>query len=303
MMLWSGNCRPPAEAIRMTRELGLGNMNGGETVVSRRLPGLAGVSPRTAIWDGEVQVYAANQNEYVYTGEWRGPLYGGFQKVIDTFERTEEPRRLKPVNIYYHFYSAVYFGSLRALSNVYSWCRKQPLHAVTARQYVDLVTDSRATRFFRLGDRRWLALNDGHLRTFRLPARLGDPDMRASRGLTGFARHGEWNYLHTNGARRVEIALLGSRALASASRHLRLVDSSAEIAFDRLEADWAEFKVRDLRPAALRFGGVEPGSSWSLIADTPSPSRLSADENGQLSFTLPANSEARLERLPRTASK
>ena len=50
--------------------------------------------------DGLFQVFAPNQNENVYTNEWRGPFYG-FERVIETFEFTETPRRLKPINIYF----------------------------------------------------------------------------------------------------------------------------------------------------------------------------------------------------------
>ena len=105
MLLWSGNCRPSPEAVRLTRELGIENMNGGETLISARFPSVSSVSPRSILWAGEVQVYAGNQNENEFNDNWKGPFHGGYIHTIETFKRTETPRRLKPMNIYYHLYS------------------------------------------------------------------------------------------------------------------------------------------------------------------------------------------------------
>ena len=52
-------------------------------------------------------------NENVYTNDWTGPFYG-FRDVIDTFRMTGEPRRLKPINLYYHTYSASKVAALKA---------------------------------------------------------------------------------------------------------------------------------------------------------------------------------------------
>ena len=35
VFLWSGNCRPPPEALAITRRLGIENMNGGDTIITR----------------------------------------------------------------------------------------------------------------------------------------------------------------------------------------------------------------------------------------------------------------------------
>ncbi len=105
VFLWSGNCRASPEAIRLTRELGLENMNGGETLISARYPSISFISPRAISWGGELQIYAANQNENQFNDDWLGPFYGGYIHTIETFKRTETPRRLKPMNIYYHLYS------------------------------------------------------------------------------------------------------------------------------------------------------------------------------------------------------
>ena len=138
VFLWSGNCRPPPAALARVRDLGLLAMNGGDTIISRRAPTLTAVAPRTMPWGDELQVFAPAQNENVYTNDWQGPYFGMFIHVIDTFQRTERPRRLKPVNIYYHFYSGDYRASVRALETVYDWAMEQPLHSVKVSTYIKL---------------------------------------------------------------------------------------------------------------------------------------------------------------------
>lgn len=173
VFLWPGNCRPTIEALRATRELGIENMNGGETVHSRRHPSISRVSARGVPWGDEFQIYAANENENVHQGRWGAgldsevPFYGGFIHSQDGFERMDRPRRLKPVNIYFHWYSGDYPAALNALVGLFDWAEDQELHAVSASQYARLVRDARATRLARDDAGRWAISNMGDLRTVR----------------------------------------------------------------------------------------------------------------------------------------
>ncbi len=105
-----------------TDAAGVLNMNGGDTLITRADPSLTRVAPLGIPRGRHYQVYAPNQNENVYTELWRGPYYG-YERVIETFELTELPRRLKPVNIYYHAYSATKTASLAALSTFLTTAR------------------------------------------------------------------------------------------------------------------------------------------------------------------------------------
>jgi hypothetical protein len=242
-------------------------------------------------WDKELQVFAPNQNEYIYTNEWNGPFYGGFKRVIETFQRTEKPRRLKPVNIYYHFYSASKPGSLRALEKVYQWAAGQPLHSLTALQYVKTARDSREARFFQKGPRSWLLISKGDIRTLRIPRELGYPDMAASHGITGYAEERSWIYIHTSGQQRTALTLAGSQM-----PHLRLVSSSAEISFDVLQSEQAHFTAHDLRPVNIILGGACKGSQWKVTVNNGEPEVIAADSAGMLRLTLPAAADVTVEK-------
>jgi hypothetical protein len=288
IMLWSGDCRPGAEALRLCRELHIENMNGG-AVVSPRFPGLVGTPPSHAFWDGEMQIYAAKQNEFQCAKERRAPFFESPENVIAGFQRTESPRRLKPVNPNGDFHDASYVSSINAKEKVFAWCMEQPLHAITAKQYAQMVRDASATVLYESGPGRWLISNAGHVRTFRLPATVDDPDIAASNGVTGWVRQGDWLYVHTRGQPVTELVVD-----AKPAPHLRLAQCSAEIEFGRLDATRAEFQVADFRPVQASFAGAPPHAACELVVNGQ-PRRLQSDSRGMVILNLPATANVTLD--------
>ena len=138
VLLWSGNCLPSEKAIAISRQAGLYNLNGGDTTIRNSHPFLSLVTPMARPVGSELQVYAPIMNENVYTNLWQGPFYG-FRRVIETFELTDRPRRLKPIDIYYHFFSGAKTASLRALDEVYTWTLKQEILPVFISDYIKRV--------------------------------------------------------------------------------------------------------------------------------------------------------------------
>ncbi|MCE1225086.1 MAG: endo alpha-1,4 polygalactosaminidase [Geobacteraceae bacterium] len=194
LLQWSGDCTPPAEAIRLTYTAGIRNINSGDTVMTVTNPSLTAVASLGVAKEGWFQVFAPNQNENVYTNDWKGPFYG-YRRVIETFRMTDAPRRLKPVNIYYHFYSASKLASLQALLDVYNWAMQQELFPIYTSAYADKVLDFNRTVVAGAG-RGWLIRNKGDLRQLRLPVTAGYPDLAASRGVIGFSDHNDQRYIH-----------------------------------------------------------------------------------------------------------
>lgn len=296
LMLWSGNCRPGAAAIRACRKIGVENLNGGNTTISKRHPYLSNISPRVMTWDGELQVFAAVQNEFVYTRNWKGPFFGGFRQVGETFALSETPRRLKPVNLYYHFYSAATPGALKALTEAHDWVMARPLHSMTSVAFAKTARDAWATKIYRAGPSRFTLANEGHARTFRLPAEGPVPDLQASRGVTGFVREGGSLYVHTGGGPFTELVL----APAPEPR-LHLESSEAEIAFTRLEKAGAAFTTEDFKPDyGVVLAGVEPGSAWQAVVNGTTR-RLTADAAGRLPLRLGGHASVQLEPVPSVA--
>jgi hypothetical protein len=290
LFLWSGNCRPGPAALRVVRDMGLENLNGGNTIISRMYPGVAGIAPRTMEWDGELQVNASNQNEFMYANGFNGPFYGGFADVIDTFELTESPRRVKPVNVYYHFYSATYLSSLRALEKIHHWAAEQKLHNITALEFVKLTKDARETRIIALGPRHWRMVNRGSLRTYRLPANLGVPDIARSRGVTGWTRHEDQIYIHTEAKPETDLVLAEP---GKVTPHPYLEQSSAEVRWLGFSPTQFDLEVKDLRAVELVFAGLAKQSVCTLGINGRDEQHV-ADASGHLSLTLPAQARVRL---------
>jgi hypothetical protein len=140
------------------------------------------------------QVYAPNQNENVYTNNWLGPYYG-FERVIETFELTDAPLRLKPIDIYFHTYSASKPASLKALDRVFKWAYTQETTPVPVSDYVRKVLDFNSMVVARTRD-GWLVRGNGNLRELRAPSAFGEPVMEAGGALAGFKRNGDNQYLH-----------------------------------------------------------------------------------------------------------
>lgn len=291
VFLWSGNCRPPPEAIRMTRELGLENMNGGETLISARYPSISSVSPRSVSWGGEVQVYAANQNENIFNDNWQGPYYGGYIHTIETFKRTETPRRLKPMNLYYHLYCGDYPDATKVLRQVHEYALSQPAHALTAVQYAQLVRDSRETTIIKKSDRHWILMNRGKLRTFRMAATGIVPNLFECKGVTGFNEGADFLYIHTDGSPKVELVVS-----SNPPRHPYLISSTAEICFQQLSTNQVEFTATDLRPITVALGGL-PANVLLKVAVNQESRTPRSDAKGRLTLALPANAHVTIPEL------
>ena len=172
-------------------------MNGGETMITRSYPTLTLVAPLGVPKKNQFQVYAPNQNENVYTNNWLGPFYG-FERVIETFELTDAPYRLKPIDIYFHSYSASKPASLRALDRVFKWAMGQETTPVHVSDYIRKVLDFNSMVVARTHD-GWLVRGAGDVRELRAPLALGQPVLADNADVAGFNRYRDGQYLHIAG--------------------------------------------------------------------------------------------------------
>ncbi len=196
VFLWTGDAVPDGHTIGITREIGVANLNGGNTQIRNAKPSMTYVSPQSRWTSQGPQIYAPIMNENVYTNDWTGPFHG-FRRVIQTFERTEKPRRLKPLSIYYHFYSGTKPGALNALLDVYKYVAKQPHTAMYISEYAKRVEGYHTAQIIRSAKpRTWQISELGALRTLRLPPGLGVPDVAHSTNVVGWREAADATYVH-----------------------------------------------------------------------------------------------------------
>lgn len=277
MFLWTGDCNPDEEPLAQTAAAGVFNMNGGDTLITRADPTLTLVSPLGIPRGRFLQVYAPNQNENVYTRLWEGPFYG-FVRAIEAFELTESPRRLKPVNIYYHTYSATKTASLAALHKVYAWAQGQPLHPIYASEYAAKVVDFHRVLIASTLEDEWQVHGVEALRTLRIPAALGVPE---GEGVAGHLRHGEATFIHLHaGEARFRLST------QPAARPL-LADANARITSFEAQPEGLRFSLAGHQPVEFRLSGAQ---RCTVSAEGR---RLAADKTGL--FRLQRNGAERID--------
>ncbi len=252
VFLWTGDCDPSEEQVRLTYDLGLFNVNGGDTTITEEDPFLRNISPMGVNYGDLFQVYAPIQNENLYTNLWSGP-YWGYRKVIQTFRLTDRPRRLKPIGIYYHFYSAQRLASLNALKEVYRYALSQKVNPMFLSEYALRVLDFRETAVAMLGG-GFRIRNSGYLRTLRIRYRGLLPDLKKSRGVVGFVRDGDNLYVHLDGSGDYLLYLSESPPV-----WFNLISSSGILSGYSRKGAKIELFLRSYMPVEIEFdtGGCE----------------------------------------------
>ncbi|WP_462159660.1 endo alpha-1,4 polygalactosaminidase [Pseudoalteromonas sp. GB56] len=192
VFLWSGMANPTEEVISKTNQLGIYNVNGGNTYVLNDNYSVAQVYPHVNWYEDAVQVYAPVMNENLYTELWT-ENFNGFSRVTETFELLGAPHRLKPASIYYHMYSGVYPASLNALKEIYEWVDNHELTPLYLGEFAQ-----RAHSLYETGlgksiyDDAWYISSTG-VRTARLPKNQTPSGL--SSGIAGINSGPDGNYV------------------------------------------------------------------------------------------------------------
>ncbi len=264
VFLWSGDALPPPEALEKTDALALENLNGDNAEEPGVRPTLAQVPSFVRPVGARTQVYAPAQNENVYTNLWRGPYYG-FRRVIDYFQFTEAPRRLKPIGIYYHFFSGTKAASIKALHDVYAWAGEQQTFPVWASEYAAGVRGFEQATLARRADGTWMVRGLGALATLRLPAALGWPDLDRSEGVVGVRDLPQGRYVTLDPGHPITLALSAERP----SGPYLLAANAGVASFRRLTPDTIRFHLRGHVPVEAEIGGC--AGSISVKPAHPGP--------------------------------
>ncbi len=279
MLLWPGDCNPPNDAVAMTYQAGMGNINGGGAPISRTNPSISVVWPMGIPKGDYFQVYAPCSNEENYTHNWRSAFFG-FERVIESYQMTDTPRRLKPVDLYYHPYIVTKAAGAKSLHTVYRWALAQPMHTIYGHQYFESVLAWRRATVARRLDGGWRLRSDEALRQWAQPRTAAAPNLSVSRAVAGWNDHAEQRYLHAATGEAVVIPARSTPAPLP-----RLIDANADIVRWEVQPDgrisaqlggWMPVRATlDVPPGwTLRAAGARvsrgAGNGTTVAADQPS---------------------------------
>jgi len=190
---WTGDCIPRENALDYVYSHKILNINGGATLVTKLKPWISYVAPMGVERGEYYQVFTGAQNENVYTNDWLGPFWG-FKKVVQTFELTNSPRRFKPIDIYYHFYSGSKMASMKALQYVFDWAIQQDVMPIFTSEYIPKVMDYYTVSMANEGD-EWLVEGMKDLKTLRIEETNASVDFLKSPSVLGIKHFENHTYI------------------------------------------------------------------------------------------------------------
>jgi len=283
---WTGNCLPKEEHLRLAEENGIMNINGGGGRMDGKYASYGFLFPLGRRLGKQRQVYTGAMNEYVYTNDWDGPFYG-YRDVVETFKRTGSPRRVKPVNVYVHFYAAQKYAALRAIRKVLDWVRTRPLAPVRTTRYVEAVRGFFDMRLLRDGPRRFRLEGGDKVATVRFDGVSGVPRMRASKGVLGYKREKESLYVSLAPGPEREIVLADSPGPG-----VRLEEANFEVLEWKPGGGGVRFRIDGWWDAEFTLGGLTPGAAYRIRGPGEAFDRQ-ADASGRFKMKFPPQVKGR----------
>lgn len=278
ILLWSGRCNPKPEAVELVRKKGLLNMNGSESTFDTKFPYIAGVLPLYGDVGDEVQFHVSAAGDFYYTNSWTGD-YDGMKNLPDYFNRTESPRRLRCLNVYYHFYLAERQPGLDGLRVAYDDALRRSPAPMFASEYAEILKDTMETKLGRDSQNRYWLSNRGKSVTMRFDDEARFPDLQKSVGVIGFNRANDSLYVHLDGRGEARVALSEQRPSQPYVER-----------FTHRIKDWKaakgsiSFTADGQGPAYLRIGNLIPSSSYRIDAGS-GEATVRTDAQGWLEWT------------------
>lgn len=223
IVFWSGSCDPRENVLKYIYKNRFLNINGGYTVIRNSSPWLSNVSPIGLKRGDFYQIYTGAQNENIYTNNWLESFWG-FKKVVQTFKLTDSPKRLKPINIYYHHYSGSKKASLNALKYVFDWALEQDVLPIFTSEYIYKAMDYYVVSIANESD-EWLVEGTKSLKTLRFEKPDLRVDIENSKGVVGFKTIQDRTYIHLDENQKQLLKL----NVNEVNKKAYLVDANAKV--------------------------------------------------------------------------
>jgi len=264
VFLWSGNCLPRETDIAQCDTRGYLNMNGGDTLFDRVNNSVTSVAPYYRKVGNRYQIHTGQANENILTNLWNGPHYG-YRNIITTMERTERPRRLCPIDIYYHFYSGEYPSSLKALQDVYDWVLQQDIAPVFTSQYIEMVNGYLNAELLKDGDNRYIVRNYGKCLTVRFGSHDRLPDLSRSVNVLGYSVGSQGLYVSLMPGKPEAIVVLSEKGvLPDGKLNPYVRNAGGWVTHFEVKENLIRIAYRGFGNGKLTLAGLPPDRTYAL---------------------------------------
>lgn len=267
---WTGDCRPTEESIALVDQAGAENINGADTVFDPVNPSISGVMPLYYQEGQRIQIYNSMANDNIFTNLWEKPFWG-FRRVTLTFEKTESPRRLRPMNAYFHFFSGAKEASLNALRFVLDYVQKKEIAPIYTSHYCKIVRGFLNAKITSIGDGGFIVRDYGEARTVRFDHTDLRVDLERSTNVQGFNYYQGNLYVHL-GTYMATIYLTRNEPGLP-----YLIKASGPIADWRCSPDEIRFKYEGWKPGKAVVQTGTPGREVKIEIQDIKSTLIKAD--------------------------
>jgi polysaccharide biosynthesis protein PelA len=293
LYLWSGGAEPFEAAIAATRKLGLRNLNGGDSRFDPDYPSISYLSPLSRVAGAERQIYAGEANDYIYTTDGGGRDHG-FLHLEATVNATENPRRLKPINVYYHMFAGEKASQLQGVRHHLDLARQASITPIAASHYAAIADGFFSTQISAIGDLAWLVQNRGALQTVRFDDVGGmSVDFSRSVGVIGQQRKGGSLYVALDEAREEVVVALSQDTGTAAVPYL--IDGHWTFRDMRRRDCGFSVMAKGYGQGQMTWGGLQPGGYHVVVLDSKDDAwedTVQVGDDGRLAITADADALA-----------
>lgn len=298
VMLWTGWCNPDEKQLSLAYREGVYNLNGGDPIMDEQFPSYLHLVPPVHKVGAYLQYYTSGPNDFILTEEWTPP-YHRWANLIQTLDKTGHPRRLYPINVYYHFYITQKPSAMAAMRDILNWVLKQEPTPLWASEYIDIVRDFADIRIDKISSAKtesgskteaWRVLNSGFARTIRFDFTDRHLDLDQSRGVLGYQILPEKKatYVHLDDTHD-HLLVFGKQR----STKPYLLRATSYVDAVRTTAQKITLKLRGYGQKTLYWANMKPHGTYQVTAVAPSGDQsqttLKADDKGLLRWSEPIN--------------
>ncbi len=279
MYQWTGDCLVPPEAIESANAAHVVNLNGGDTRFDEHFDSYSFVAPLSVVEGAYRQINASNSNEYTYTDEWKGRFYG-YGEVVATFENTETPRRVKPIDVYYHYFSGEHVAALQSLKAAYGYVRKHRVIPIVASRFPPIVTDFFATQMSPVAG-GYRIQNQGALRTIRFDEETRNVDLVRSTGVMGFTHERGSLYVTLDDGTDHTLILT-----SAAPTQPYIIGTTFDVRGFARRGNGVRLEKKGWMASEMHLGGMRPNSTYRVQAGGL-PGMIRSSKLGTLDVVFP----------------